>query len=99
MNPNKIWESVSRTYDTVQIALWALALSGMTCLLVFGAPMLPGYWAQAAAVRTLEIATENNSYCKKLGMPAGSPKYEQCLLTLGEFRLKVEKRIATEQDF
>jgi hypothetical protein len=32
-------------------------------------------------------------------MMAATQKYEQCLLTLGEFRLKVEKRIAAEQDF
>ena len=28
MNPDKIWESVSRIYDEVEIALWALLLSG-----------------------------------------------------------------------
>jgi hypothetical protein len=28
MNPDKIWESVSRIYDDVEIALWALLLSG-----------------------------------------------------------------------
>jgi hypothetical protein len=32
-------------------------------------------------------------------MTAATQKYEQCLLTFGEFRLKVEKRIAAEQDF
>ena len=99
MNPNKIWESISRIYDQVEIALWALLLSGTICFFVFMVPKLPQIWARAETIRMHEIAAENSRYCEKMGMTAATQKYEQCLLALGEFRLKVEKRIAVEQDF
>jgi hypothetical protein len=99
MNRDKIWESVSRIYDQVEIALWALLLSGTIFFLAFTVPKLPQILAQVETIRSQEIAAENSRYCEKLGMTAGTQKDEQCLLTLGEFRLKVEKRIAAEQDF
>jgi hypothetical protein len=99
MNLHKILEPVSRIYDQVEIALWALLLSGTICFFAFMVPKLPQIWARAETIRAQEIAAENSRFCEKLGMMAATQKYEQCLLTLGEFRLKVEKRIATEQDF
>jgi hypothetical protein len=99
MHPNKIWESISRIYDQVEIALWALLLSGTICFFAFTVPKLPQIWARAETIRSQEIAAENARYCDKFGMTAAAQKYEQCLLTLGEFRLKVEKRIAAEQEF
>jgi hypothetical protein len=97
--PDKIWESVSRIYDQAEIALWALLLSGTICFFAFTVPEFPRIWARVEAIRAEKIAAENAYYCEKLGMTAATQKYEQCLLTLGEFRLKVEKRIAAEEDF
>ena len=99
MHPNKIWELISRIYDEVEITLWALLVFGAISFFAFTVPKLPQIWARAETIRSQEIAAENARYCEKLGMTAATQKYEQCLLTLGEFRLKVEKRIAAEQDF
>jgi hypothetical protein len=83
----------------VEIALWAPLLSGTICFFAFMVPKLPQIWARAETIRVQEIAAENAYYCKKLAMTTATQKYEQCLLILGEFRLKVEKRIAADQDF
>lgn len=99
MNADKVWELVSRVYDQVEIALWALLLSGIICFSAFTLPKLPQILARIDAIRAQEIAAENTFYCEKLGMMARTVKYKQCLLTLGEFRIKVEKRVAAEQDF
>ena len=99
MASNKKFELVRRIYDNVEAALWASLLAFVIYFVAFDVPNLPAYWAQAERIRAEEIAMENTSYCEKLGMTAGAPKHEQCLLTLGEFRLKVETRIAAEQDF
>ena len=82
MNSDKIWESVSRIYDDVEIALWALLLSGTIFFFAFTVPKLPQIWARAETIRSQEIAAENARYCEKLGMTAATQKYEQCLLTL-----------------
>jgi hypothetical protein len=99
MNPDKIWESVSRIYDKVEITLWVLILLGTICFFAYTVPNFLQIWARVEGIRAQAIAEENAFYCEKLGMMAATRKYEQCLLTLGEFRLKVEKRIAAEQDF
>ena len=99
MNPDKILESVSRIYDKVEITLWALILLGTICFFAFTVPNFLQIWARVEGIRAQAIAAENALYCEKLGMTTATQTYEQCLLTLGEFRLKVEKRIAAEQDF
>ena len=99
MNSNRIWELVSRIYDNVETALWATLLAFVIYFVVFEVPNLPAYWAGVERVRAQEIAAENSHYCDMIGLKAGTQKHEQCVLYLGEFRLKVEKRIADENEF
>jgi hypothetical protein len=99
MNPNKIWKLVSRIYDNVENALWAALFAFVIYFIAFDVPNLPERWARAERIRAQEIATENARYCEKIGLKAGTQKHEQCLLYLGEFRLKVETRITDEYDF
>jgi hypothetical protein len=54
-------------------------------------------WAEQGLAK--EIAAENAYYCEKFGMKANTQKYEQRLLDLGDFRLKVENGISDEYDF
>ena len=99
MNPNKILESIGRIYDNVEIALWSMMFSFVIYLFVFIVPKLPQIRDRAEQVLAKEIAAENAYYCEKFGMKANTQKYEQCLLDLGDFRLKVENRISGEYDF
>jgi len=83
--------------DQTEIALWSLGLSAIICFAAFTIPRLPEILARAKRIRAQEIAAEYAYYCEKFGFNPRAQKYEQCLLDLGEFRLKVEKRIADEQ--
>ncbi len=99
MTPNKILQRLIVFYDNTELALWALLLAFLICFFVFVVPKLPEIQARMEGIRAEEIAAEDAYYCEKLQPPAGSQKYNQCLLDLDEFRLKVEKRIAAENDF
>jgi hypothetical protein len=99
MNPNTILKSIGRIYDNVEIALWSMMLSFVIYFFVFIVPKLPEIRDWAEQVLAKEIAAENAYYCEKFGMEANTQIYEQCLLDLGDFRLKVENRIYDEYDF
>jgi hypothetical protein len=99
MTPNRIWELVSRIYDNVETALWATMLAFVIYFVVFDVPNLPAHWARAERIMAQEIAAENPHYCEMIGLKAGTQKHVQCVLYLGEFRLKVEKRIIDESEF
>ena len=99
MNPNTILESIGRIYDNVEIALWSMMLSFVIYFFAFIVPKLPEIRDWAEQVLAKEIAAENAYYCENFWMKANTQKYEQCLLDLGDFRLKVENRIYDEYDF
>lgn len=77
----------------------ALLLAFVIYFVVFVVPILPAMRAQYQRVRAREIADENALYCKRLNMKVGTQTYNDCLLVLGDFRLKVEQRIYNESDF
>jgi hypothetical protein len=58
-----------------------------------------GLLGRAQIIRIQQIAAEHAYYCEKLEMKAGTPKHNQCLLYLGEFRQKVGNRFADENQF
>jgi hypothetical protein len=99
MNSNKNLELVRRIYPNVESALWAILLTLVIYFVVFEVPNLPAHWAQAERIRAQEIAAENSHYCDMIGLKSGTQEHEQCVLYLGDFRLKVEKRIADENEF
>jgi hypothetical protein len=76
-----------------------MMLSFVIYFFVFIVPKLPEIrdWAEQGLAK--EIAAENAYYCEKIGMKANTQKYEQRLLDLGDFRLKVENGISDEYDF
>jgi len=90
---------VSRIYDSVYMALWAALLAFVLYFVAFVVPKLPEARAQAERLRAQETAAENNFYCEKWGMAAGTQAYTQCLLDLQAFRAKVENRFLEENDF
>lgn len=46
-----------------------------------------------------QIADETALYCEKLNRTPGTQAYSDCLLVLGDFRLRVEQRVYSERDF
>jgi hypothetical protein len=99
MKSNKVWELLSRVYDNVEAALYALAFVLVIYFVAFILPKFPEMQAQWQRIRAEEIAAENASLCQKLDIKRGTEKYNQCLLDVGAFRMKVEKRMADEIEF
>lgn len=99
MKSDKILDLVIRVYDNVEIGLWSILLAFVIFFIVFVVPILPAMRAQYQRVRAREIADENALYCKRLNMKVGTQTYNDCLLVLGDFRLKVEQRIYNDSDF
>ena len=97
MKANRVWNVVARAYYNAEIALWALLITSVI-FLAFQLPRLPAIIAGIAATRATEIAAENADYCERLGTKTGTRAYSECLLTLGDFRLKVERRIDEENE-
>jgi Na+/H+ antiporter NhaC len=97
MKSNRVWELIGHVYNNVYAALWATLLAFVIYLGIFVIPMMPSI-QEHQRVRAQEIADENALYCKKLNMKVGTQAFNECLLVLGDFRLKVEQRISSEND-
>ncbi len=99
MKSKTLWKAAGRVYDNVEAALWTLLIVFLIYFFVFVMPKLLELWARNEAIRVLEISSEDGSYCARLGLDRSAESYPQCLLVLGEFRAKVEKRITAEESF
>jgi hypothetical protein len=99
MKPSRNWDKVGRVYDNVEAALWAALIAFVIYFTVFTIPKMPEVRAQNERARVQEIAAENALYCEKFGMKVGTEKHNQCLLDLGEFRMKVETRVYDQSVF
>lgn len=99
MKSQKTVAIIRRIYDDAQGALWAIACALVLYTTFVVLPHAPELRAAAQRERILEVSAENRLYCEKLGMKTGTPKYLQCTLDLGEFRQKIESRIAEENEF
>jgi hypothetical protein len=98
MKSHKGWKLLSHLYDTVEMALWSFGIALLIFLAVFVIPMIPAHQREYQRIRAQEIANENELYCEKLNIKAGTQAYTECLLVLGAFRLKVEQRIYRESE-
>ena len=92
----KIREIASRVHTNIETALWAGLFAFVIYFITFVLPKLPEIQAQNARVRVEEIGAENASLCEKLSIKPGADGFNQCLLDVGAFRWKVEKRIYDE---
>ena len=91
MSP-KTREIVSRVYDHVEIALWAILFAFVIYFIVFVMPNVSETQAQRERIRVQENAAEDAAICEKLDTKRGTAKYDQCLLDIGQFRFNAEKR-------
>lgn len=98
MKLDRILELLGHAYDNVALALYAIGFACLIYLGVFVIPRIPSLREQYLRVRAREIADENALYCNKLNMKVGTQAFNECLLVLGDFRLKVEQRISSEND-
>jgi hypothetical protein len=99
MKSSKLLEIIASVHHNVELALWAVLLAFVIYFGIFVAPRLPAIAARNQRIRVQEIAAENALLCKKFDRRAGTEKYNQCLLDVGAFRFKIEKRIYDEFDF
>jgi len=84
---------VEQVYDNVNVLLWAILIAALVFFGIFVAPKLPKEKAKYEATHALEIASENDFYCRKWGMAPGNANYRGCMLDLQDLRAKVERRI------
>jgi len=92
MSP-KTRETVSRVYDHIEVGLWAILFAFVLYFVAFVMPTVLETQAQREIIRVQEIAAENEAFCEKLDIKRATNKYNQCLLDIGQFRLKAEKRV------
>jgi hypothetical protein len=92
MSP-KTRETVSRVYDHIEVALWAILFAFVIYFIAFVMPDVSETQAQRQIIRVQEIVAENEAFCEKLDLKRGTSKYNQCLLDIGQFRLNAEKRV------
>jgi hypothetical protein len=90
---------VQSIYDRVHLALWATLAAFVVFFVAFIAPRLPEAAARAEALRTQEIAQENEGYCAKWQMGLGTKLHDQCISDLQELRWKIQGRLAERLDF
>ena len=83
---------VRRVYDEVHLALWAILAAFLIYFAVFVAPKLPEFQAAAERLRLHDIANENEAYCAKWRMGAGTPLHNQCLEDLQELCAHIDKQ-------
>jgi hypothetical protein len=95
MSP-KFWAIARRIHRNVEIALYAMLFAFVIFLTIFVLPKLHEIQTHREIVRVQEINAENAGLCEKLSIKHGSDRYNQCLLHVGEFRGKVEKRAYDE---
>jgi hypothetical protein len=93
MKSNKVWEIVTRLSDNAEAFFWAILLAGVIYSIVFIIPTVSETQKQREIIRVQEITAENAAFCEKLDIKRGADKYNQCLLDIGQFRLKVEKHV------
>ena len=92
----KFLEVVRRIHHNVEVALGATLFAFVMYLFVFWLPHLPEIQAQYARIRVSEINAENAAFCEKLNIKHGTEKYNECLLFVGDFRMKVQQRTYDE---
>jgi hypothetical protein len=92
----KFWDIARRIHHNVETALYATLFAVAIFLTVFVLPKLPEIQARNAIVRVQEISAENAALCENLSITRGTGGYNQCLLHVGEFRGKVERRAYDE---
>src|SRR5262245_45417428 len=85
-----------RIHHNVELALWATLIAIVIYLIVFVLPNMAEIQLQYATVRMLEVGAENAGLCEKLSIKRETDSYNKCMLAVGEFRSKVEKRAYDE---
>src|ERR1035437_2269151 len=99
MKSSKARELVSRIYDNVEIALWAMLLAFVVSFVAFILPKVPEIRAQGERIQADEMVAENASICVTQHRIRANEMYNQCLLDVGAFRVKVEKRFNDQNEF
>jgi len=92
-------QRVVQIYDTVHRALWAVLAAGLIMFVVFDLPAVLNGDRVYASHRARAVEAEDNFYCQRWGMAAGSGRHSLCMSDLARLRQNVEKQVADDSDF
>jgi hypothetical protein len=90
---------VADVYDTVHSALWAVLIAGLIMFVVFDLPAVLKGDRVYETHRARALEAEDNFYCRRWGMAAGSGRHGLCMSDLAHLRAAVEKRAADDSGF
>lgn len=79
-------------YLAIERALWALG-PALLLLMLVSLPSMQAARQEAEAELAADIASENQLYCAKWGMAAGSAEHASCVQDLGAIRARAEQRM------
>lgn len=99
MNSNQTMKVVRAIYHEVHLALWATLIAFAICFAAFVLPKLPEIRANAERFQHQQIAAENETYCKRWHMGAGTVMHRECMWDLQHLRAKIADRLAEESNF
>jgi hypothetical protein len=73
--------------------LWASLAAFLIFFAVYTIPHISALHAQSEATSVLEMTSENEAFCAKLGMGTKASTHDRCIGAIQEFRAAAEKRI------
>ncbi len=90
---------IRRMRFETNLMLWSGLIGFLIVFGLFVAPNIMAYQAAYEAVRTSELSSENDIYCRRWNFVPGTSAYRSCLDDLHTLRKSIENRAAAENDF
>lgn len=94
MKYSKTMIIVRQVYDWVESALWAGITAFVIFFVIYIAPNVPEFAMRAEAIRAMNNAEENRTYCDKWGLKRGTLENLHCTMDLQDLRKKIEQDLA-----
>src|SRR5512142_2799172 len=90
---------VRHLHFETNLLLWSGLIAFLVIFGLFLEPNIRAYQAAFEAVRSSELSSENDMYCRRWNFVRGTNAYRSCLDDLHSLRKSIEKRAAAENDF
>lgn len=89
---------LQRTYDQVEVALWASLVACLIFFAVYVLPHVPEHREYQQALTSQELERENAYYCKRWNFVPSTREYDLCMSDLQTFRRAVVARFERDLD-